>query len=55
MVRGNARDLTVPPVAGEEFAILARRLGYGSRQAELAAQLAQHVQAVQQLSARLMP
>ena len=55
MVRGNARDLTVPPAAGEEFAFLARRLGYGSRQAELAAQLAQHVQAVQQLSARLMP
>jgi glutamate-ammonia-ligase adenylyltransferase len=55
MVRGNARDLTVPPADGEEFAFLARRLGFGSRQPELAAQLAQHVQAVQQVSARLMP
>lgn len=55
MVRGNARDLTVPPADSDEFAFLARRLGYGSRQPELAAQLAQHGQSVQQISARLMP
>lgn len=55
MVRGNARDLTVPPADSDEFAFLARRLGFGSRQPELAAQLAQHVQSVQQISARLMP
>ncbi len=29
MVRGNARDLTVPDAQGEEFEFLARRLGYG--------------------------
>ena len=46
---------TVPPADGEEFAFLARRLGFGSRQPELAAQLAEHVQAVQQVSTRLMP
>lgn len=55
MVRGNARDLTVPPADSDEFAFLARRLGFGSRQPELAAQLAQHGQSVQQISARLMP
>lgn len=55
MVRGNARDLTVPPADSDEFAFLARRLGFGSRQPELAAQLAQHVQSVQHVSARLMP
>ena len=31
MVRGHARDLTVPAVDTEEFEFLARRLGYGSR------------------------
>lgn len=55
MVRGNARDLTVPRADSDEFAFLARRLGFGSRQPELAAQLAQHGQSVQQISARLMP
>ncbi len=29
MVRGHARDLTVPPADSEEFGFLARRLGYG--------------------------
>ena len=28
-VRGNARDLTVPPAGTDEFAFLARRLGLG--------------------------
>lgn len=30
MVRGNAKDLTVPPQDQEEFEFLARRLGYGA-------------------------
>lgn len=30
MVRGHARDLTVPPPESEEFGFLARRLGYGA-------------------------
>ena len=29
VVRGNAKDLTVPPAGTDEFAFLARRLGYG--------------------------
>ena len=29
MVRGNARDLTVPPSASPDFAFLARHLKYG--------------------------
>jgi glutamate-ammonia-ligase adenylyltransferase len=35
IVRGDARDLTVPDPATEEFEFLARRLGYGMRLSEL--------------------
>lgn len=35
MVRGNAKDLTVPDSSTEEFEFLARRLGYFQRTAEL--------------------
>jgi glutamate-ammonia-ligase adenylyltransferase len=35
MVRGHARDLTVPPPDSEEFGFLARRLGYGADIARL--------------------
>jgi hypothetical protein len=30
VVRGNSKDVTVPPYGSEEFAFLARRLRYGS-------------------------
>ena len=35
MVRGDARDLTVPDADSEEFDFLARRLAYGSRSSDL--------------------
>lgn len=54
MVRGDARDLTVPPVTSEEFEFLSRRLGYGGRPAALAADLELHSQRVQELSRRLL-
>jgi glutamate-ammonia-ligase adenylyltransferase len=33
VVRGNAKDITIPPVASQEFGYLSRRLGYGSPEA----------------------
>ncbi len=54
MVRGNSKDLTVPPQESDEFAYLARRLGYGNEIPRLAADLAHHLDWVQRLSARLL-
>lgn len=54
MVRGHARDLTVPPADSEEFEFLARRLGYGGETARLAEDIERHTQTVGEL-ARLLP
>jgi glutamate-ammonia-ligase adenylyltransferase len=54
MVRGNARDLTVPPYDSDEFAFLARRLRYGNDVARFREDLARYTAAVQELSARLL-
>ncbi len=54
MVRGNAKDLTVPPPDSEEFAFLARRLGYGSDVTQLHDDLTRHMMEVQELSRRLL-
>ncbi len=54
MVRGNAKDLTVPPPDSEEFAFLARRLRYGNNVAQLREDLARHTSAVQELNNRLL-
>ncbi len=53
IVRGHARDLTVPPSETEEFLFLARRLGYGSKVERLKDDLERHSQTVRQLG-RLM-
>ena len=42
MVRGNAKDLTVPPTNSEEFDFLARRLNYGHNPAKLGDDLTNH-------------
>ncbi|NLF02805.1 MAG: glutamine synthetase adenylyltransferase [Anaerolineales bacterium] len=55
MVRGNAKDLTVPPDESEEFAFLARRLRYGKDVERLRTELAGYTTAVLELSARLLP
>jgi len=54
VVRGNAKDLTVPPADSEAFAFLARRLRYGSDVARLRVDLEHYTTSVQELSARLL-
>ncbi len=54
MVRGNARDLTVPPADSDEFAFLARRMRYGGDATQLREDLERHTAAVRELSARLL-
>ena len=54
IVRGNARDLTLPPLETEEFAFLARRLGYDDHIARLRSDLDRHVAHVLELSQRLL-
>ena len=54
MVRGNTRDLTVPAEESEEFAYLARRLGYGDDPNRLGVTISEHMTWVQRLGARLL-
>jgi glutamate-ammonia-ligase adenylyltransferase len=54
MVRGNSKDLTVPPVDSEEFAFLARRLGYGHDAERLSVTLNETMGWVQRLEGRLL-
>ena len=54
MVRGNARDLTVPDPGSEAFAYLARRLQYGDEPERLPADLAAYTQTVHELNAQLL-
>ncbi|MDA0589828.1 MAG: glutamine synthetase adenylyltransferase [Planctomycetota bacterium] len=53
MVRGDARDLTVPPAQSDEFEYLARRLGYGTSIDQLQRDMEQTAERVSQL-ARLL-
>ncbi len=52
MVRGNARDLTVPLQDPDELAFLARRCGYGSDTARFRRELQAHMAHVQELVSR---
>ena len=55
MVRGHAKDLTIPPTESEEFAFLARRLNYSSeRITELRQDLTRHMTTVQEINTRLL-
>lgn len=49
MVRGHARDLTVPPLESEEFDFLARRLGYADDPARLQRDIERNTERVQDL------
>ncbi|MBI5759933.1 MAG: hypothetical protein HZA46_15555 [Planctomycetales bacterium] len=49
VVRGNARDLTVPGLDTEEFAFLARRLGFAHDSSALHDDLTRHTQQVREL------
>lgn len=55
VVRGNAKDITIPPFDSEEFAYLARRLRYGSDVEQLVQDLSRYAQDVQELNLRLLP
>jgi glutamate-ammonia-ligase adenylyltransferase len=54
MVRGNAKDLTVPPADSEAFAFLARRLRYENNVSQLRDDLEYYTTSVQELSTRLL-
>jgi glutamate-ammonia-ligase adenylyltransferase len=54
IVRGNAKDLAVPPADTEEYAFLARRLGYEENLAQLRDDLDRHVADVLELSQTLL-
>ena len=54
IVRGNARDLAVPPVDSEEYAYLARRLGYEDDLARLGDDQERHTANVLELSHKLL-
>ena len=55
VVRGNSRDVDIPPFDSEEFAFLARRLQYGSDRKRLQEDLTRFPMDVQELNARLLP
>ena len=55
VVRGDARDLTVPPRDAAEFIFLARRLDLGGSHAGLAEAIDRHAGLVEELSARRDP
>lgn len=55
MVRGNAKDLTVPPQDQEEFEFLARRLGYGSHTEKLQEEISMTMDRVRDFSRLLAP
>jgi glutamate-ammonia-ligase adenylyltransferase len=54
VVRGNAKDLTLPPNDSDEFAYLARRLGYEDDFPKLRSDLNRHVNNVLELSNKLL-
>jgi glutamate-ammonia-ligase adenylyltransferase len=54
VVRGNTKDVSLPPHESDEFAFLARRLRYGSDAARLRDELARYAGDVQEINARLL-
>jgi glutamate-ammonia-ligase adenylyltransferase len=54
VVRGNAKDVTIPPFGTEEFVFLARRLRYEMDVAHLRDDLARYIADVQEINNRLL-
>jgi glutamate-ammonia-ligase adenylyltransferase len=54
VVRGNTKDVTIPPFESEEFAFLARRLLYGGDTTRLRDDLTRYAGEVQEINARLL-
>lgn len=55
VVRGNAKDVNIPPYDSDEFAYLARRLQYGSDVERLKLDLTRYPQEVLEINQRLLP
>ncbi len=55
VVRGNAKDINIPPYDSEEFAFLARRLRYGKDINQLREDLSRHMVDVAEINLRLFP
>ncbi len=55
VVRGNTKDVNIPPFDSEEFAFLARRLQYGSDRKRLQEDLTRYPMDVQELNTILLP
>jgi glutamate-ammonia-ligase adenylyltransferase len=54
VVRGNAKDVSMPEAASEEFAYLARRMRYGADTARLQGELVRYTEDVRELNLRLL-
>lgn len=54
VVRGNAKDVTMPREGTEEFAFLARRMTFGETPARLHSELMRYTEDVRELNARLL-
>jgi glutamate-ammonia-ligase adenylyltransferase len=54
VVRGNAKDVTIPPEDSEEYAFLARRLRYGGDRAQLRHEMLTFTASVQEINHRLL-
>jgi [glutamine synthetase] adenylyltransferase / [glutamine synthetase]-adenylyl-L-tyrosine phosphorylase len=54
VVRGNSRDVNIPPLDSEEFAFLTRRLQYGSDKNRLQEDLVRYPMDVQELNTKLL-
>ena len=55
VVRGNAKDINIPPYDSEEFAFLARRLRYGKDINQLKEDLSRYMVDVTEINLRLLP
>ncbi len=54
VVRGNAKEVSLPRENSDEFAFLARRMNYGSDTARLSSELLRYTEDVRELNARLL-
>ena len=54
VVRGNAKDITLPDENSEEFAFLARRMRYGDDLARLKQDLVTHTTAIREINRWLL-
>ena len=54
VVRGNSKDLSIPPIDSEEFAFLTRRLRFGTDRGQFQEDLQRYTDIVQEMNARLL-